>query len=95
MLPSATPWPADLAERYRREGLWEGRTIAEVVDRMAGRQPGNVAVIDGDRRTSYAELMARVDRLAARLRHERFLVENLDGPERVGSASSPFAKAVD
>ncbi len=70
MLAGTTPWPPDVAERYRQAGLWEGRTIAEVVAAVSDRQPGKIAVIDGDRETCYAELTTRVDRLAARLRRD-------------------------
>jgi len=70
MLAGTTPWPPDVAARYRQAGLWEGRTIVEVVAATADRQPDKLAVIDGDRQTAYAELMTRVDRLAARLQHD-------------------------
>jgi 2,3-dihydroxybenzoate-AMP ligase len=78
MLAGTTPWPHDDAARYRRTGLWVGRTITEVVAAMAEQQPAKVAVVDGDRQTSYAALTALVDRLAARLRRD-----GLGGRDRV------------
>ena len=51
MLQGRVPWPEDLARRYIEAGLWEGITVAEMIERTARRQPGKVAVIQGDRRT--------------------------------------------
>ena len=81
MLAGTTPWPPDVAARYRQAGLWEGRTVAEVVAAVADRHPGKIAVIVGDRETGYAELIEKVDRLAARLhrdglgRHDRVVMQ--------------------
>ena len=36
-------WPDDLAERYRRSGLWEGVTIGQTVERTARRLPSTEA----------------------------------------------------
>ena len=57
-------WPEDLAARYRRDGLWEGVTIADMVDRTARRLPGKVAVVQGERRVTYRELVEASRRLA-------------------------------
>jgi len=70
MLEGYTPWPPEAAARYRALGLWEGRTIAEMVAASAAARPGKIAVIDGERQLSYAQLVAGIDRLAARLRRE-------------------------
>ena len=67
MLAGCTPWPPEAAARYRALGLWEGRTIAEMVAASAAARPGKVAVIDGERQLTYAQLAAGVDRLAVRL----------------------------
>jgi 2,3-dihydroxybenzoate-AMP ligase len=61
------PWPDELAARYRKQGLWEGVTIAEMVERTALRWPDKVAIVHGDRRTTYAELVSASKRLAAGL----------------------------
>jgi 2,3-dihydroxybenzoate-AMP ligase len=58
------PWPDELARRYRRHGLWEGLTIGEVVERTAQRLPEKVAVVCGEQRLSYRELVERSRRLA-------------------------------
>ncbi|HSN32435.1 MAG TPA: AMP-binding protein [Ideonella sp.] len=70
MLEGFEPWPPEAAARYRAEGLWEGRTIARMVADSAADRPEKVAVVDGERRLGYAELVTRVDRLACRLRRE-------------------------
>lgn len=68
MLDGFVPWPPEMAARYRAEGLWEGRTIAAMVAAQATARPDQVAVIDGERRTTYAEIVTLVDRVACRLR---------------------------
>jgi 2,3-dihydroxybenzoate-AMP ligase len=78
MLDGFIPWPEEDAARYRRAGLWEGRTLCGMLAEMAAQQPQQVAVIDGQRRTSYAALLGLVERLAARL-----LGAGLGAPERV------------
>ncbi|MEO7010280.1 MAG: AMP-binding protein, partial [Caldimonas sp.] len=65
MLEGCVPWPEDLAARYRAEGLWLGLTIFEVVARTAARTPDKVAVVCGERRLTYAELIANAARLGA------------------------------
>jgi 2,3-dihydroxybenzoate-AMP ligase len=64
MLEGFVGWPAERAQRYRDAGLWEGLTVPEMVARTARRDPGKVAVVYGDRRISYAELIAQSRRLA-------------------------------
>jgi 2,3-dihydroxybenzoate-AMP ligase len=70
MLDGYEPWPPEAAQRYRDAGLWEGRSIARMVADSAAVRLDKVAVIDGDRQWSYAELVTRVDRLACSLRRE-------------------------
>ena len=64
MLEGFVGWPEEAAQRYRDAGLWEGLTVAEMVARTARRQPGKVAVVYGDRRITYEELIAESRRLA-------------------------------
>ena len=64
MLDGFVGWPEAAAQRYRDAGLWEGLTVSEMVARTAARQPGKVAVIYGERRITYAELIAQSRRLA-------------------------------
>ena len=64
MLDGFVGWPQESARRYREAGLWEGLTVAEMVARSARRHPAKVAVVYGDRRITYEELVAESRRLA-------------------------------
>ena len=67
MLQGCVPWPAEFARRYVEAGLWEGITVAEMVERTARRQPQKVAIVHGDRRITYEELIRSAKRLASGL----------------------------
>ncbi|MCM2251105.1 MAG: AMP-binding protein, partial [Ramlibacter sp.] len=67
MLQGFVGWPQELAQRYRDAGLWEGLTVAEMVERTARRLPDKVALVHGVRRVTYAELIAEARRLAVGL----------------------------
>ncbi|MFD0558869.1 2,3-dihydroxybenzoate-AMP ligase [Stackebrandtia endophytica] len=62
-----TPWPDDIAERYRREGIWSGAGLADMLADHAKSRPEGIAVVDVTGRLSYAELADRVEAAAARL----------------------------
>lgn len=64
MLQGFVGWPEEAAQRYRAAGLWEGLTVAEMVARTARRRPNKVAVVYGERRITYEELIAQSRRLA-------------------------------
>jgi len=64
VLAGCTPWPTELAERYRRQGYWEDITLGEMVHRSARENATKTALIFGDRRISYRELVETSDRLA-------------------------------
>lgn len=63
-MEGVVPWPEDVAERYRRSGLWEGVTIGQMVERTARRLPDKTAVVAGSERVSYRDLVDRARRLA-------------------------------
>ena len=65
--PDWLPWPATDAARYRAAGHWSGQTFGGLLRERAREHPQRTAVVCGSRRWSYAELDARVDRLAAGL----------------------------
>jgi len=67
MLQGCVPWQEAFARRYAEAGLWEGITVAEMVERTARRQPRKVAVVHGETRTSYDELVRSAKRVAAGL----------------------------
>ncbi|WP_432973714.1 (2,3-dihydroxybenzoyl)adenylate synthase [Dactylosporangium sp. CA-233914] len=63
-----TPWPADLQQRYLREGYWGAETLDELFRGWAARFGPRTAVVAGQRRLTYAELDAAADRTAGGLR---------------------------
>ncbi|MFC0708544.1 (2,3-dihydroxybenzoyl)adenylate synthase [Azorhizophilus paspali] len=62
-----TPWPAEFAARYRAAGYWRGEPLDSLLRAGADRHAGRTALVCGERRWTYAELDARVDRVAAGL----------------------------
>lgn len=67
MLTGCVPWPEEFARRYRECGYWRGITLFEMLRQSAARAPGKIALIDGERRLSYAELLSEAEDLAAGL----------------------------
>jgi 2,3-dihydroxybenzoate-AMP ligase len=61
------PWPAEYAARYVAAGYWEGRSLPHHIWQQADRIPDKVALVDGDLRLTYAELVERADTAASRL----------------------------
>jgi len=61
------PWPPEDAARFRAEGYWEDRPLAEPFFAQADAWPDRTAIIDGDQRMTYGDLAARVDGTAQRL----------------------------
>ncbi|WP_439030711.1 AMP-binding protein [Gordonia terrae] len=66
MRPTHSPHP-DLAARYRAAGHWQGRTLDFFVERAAALCPDAVAVVDGTRRLTFADVERGSLRLAAAL----------------------------
>ena len=64
MLQGYVGWSDDAARRYREAGLWEGLTVSEMVARTAGRHPEKTAVVYGDRRITYRQLISDSRKLA-------------------------------
>lgn len=89
MLEGCVPWPAEAAARYRRQGWWEGITIPQLLERRAARHPGKTALVCGELRLSYADLVAGSRRLAcgfldAGIRAlDRVVLQLPNGPEFV------------
>lgn len=67
-LPGTVPWPPEDAERYRAEGFWQDRPIADYIADAAARRPEHDAIVTPEMRMTYAELMDRADAAAVRLR---------------------------
>ena len=67
MLQGCTAWPEEFARRYRQHGYWPDTTLNEMLHRSAAAAPNRIALVYGDRRISYAQLVDAVDRLAGSL----------------------------
>ena len=67
MLQGCTDWPEEAARRYRRQGYWADISLYGMLLRSVSAAPDHIALVDGTRRMSYAELRMAVDRLAGRL----------------------------
>lgn len=67
MVNGTVGWPAEFADRYRREGYWSGETLAELLRGPARRDGRRTAVVTRTGWTSYAGLDHRADALAAGL----------------------------
>ncbi|WP_413760821.1 (2,3-dihydroxybenzoyl)adenylate synthase [Streptomyces sp. MMBL 11-3] len=59
MLDGCTPWPDEYAERYRAQGHWSGETLIDVLESSAARHGSRTALVQGDHRVSYDELVRR------------------------------------
>lgn len=83
------PWPDEVAARYAVEGYWEGLTLGARLVEVVEAGPDRVALVDGDVRFSYRELLARADGAALRLRglglrpDDRMIVQLQNGWEHV------------
>jgi 2,3-dihydroxybenzoate-AMP ligase len=62
------PWPDAVAQSYVAKGYWRGRSIGEHIWAVGDRRPDAVALVDGEVRMTYADLTARADAAATRLR---------------------------
>ena len=65
-LPGVVPWPEELARRYRERGVRAGITLGDAFARSVAKHATRVAVVDGPRRVTYAELGVLAAHLAAR-----------------------------
>ncbi|MFD2235076.1 salicylate synthase [Phaeospirillum tilakii] len=59
------PWPEELARKYERRGYWQPLALGEQFRHWASRHATRTALVDGATRLSFADLDARIDRLAA------------------------------
>lgn len=62
-----TPWPPEVAARYRARGHWRGQTFGALLTSLVAAYADRTAVVGGDTRWSFAELDARAHRIAAGL----------------------------
>lgn len=67
MLEGFVPFPPDYVARYRAKGYWRDQSLAQEFAAVFQRFAERTALIDGERRWSYAELDAASDNLALNL----------------------------
>ncbi|MFF0224263.1 (2,3-dihydroxybenzoyl)adenylate synthase [Streptomyces sp. NPDC004629] len=68
MTETQPTWSEAESARYRAAGHWEGVTFGARLRRAAAGHGGRVALVDGDRRWTYADLDTEADRVAVGLR---------------------------
>jgi 2,3-dihydroxybenzoate-AMP ligase len=96
MLTGCVPWPAELAERYRRDGYWRGEPLGNIARDIARSDPDRVAILSGTSSWTYGELDRRADRLAAGLRRlgiaagDRVVVQLPNVPELIALCLALF-----
>ncbi len=59
---------SELAERWRKSGLWTNESIFDILGKRAAEHPGREVFADGAQRITYGELKHRVECCAAFLR---------------------------
>lgn len=65
MTPIRQDFPTAFADRYRAAGYWRGETFPAFIRQRAAEHPDRVAVVGGDQRWTYSELLARAETAAA------------------------------
>lgn len=66
-MAGVTPWPAELARRYRDEGLWQDRSLGDHFSEWAEKWGERTALVAGDDEYTYTELAGLSYCLAGRL----------------------------
>jgi 2,3-dihydroxybenzoate-AMP ligase len=67
MLDGVVRFPPEFAARYRAKGYWEDRSLAATFADVFAKYADRIALIDGDRRVTYAQVDQRATRLALNL----------------------------
>ncbi|MFD7432255.1 (2,3-dihydroxybenzoyl)adenylate synthase [Streptomyces sp. NPDC059818] len=89
MLEGCTPWPQDVAARYRDDGHWRGESLVDLLDTAVTAYGSRTALVQDDVRITYTELGLRTRRTAAGFRArgieagDRVVVQLPNGPEFV------------
>ncbi|HUA56137.1 MAG TPA: AMP-binding protein [Candidatus Sulfotelmatobacter sp.] len=66
-LPGVVAFPPEFAARYRAKGYWRDRSLAAEFAEIFAGHASRVALIDGERRYSYADIDRLTDNLALNL----------------------------
>ncbi len=72
MLEKCAAWPEDFARRYRQQGYWTDTTLLDMLASSIRTAPERTALVQGDRRLTYAQLGDAIARLAGRLTTLKF-----------------------
>lgn len=67
MMEGFVPFPPDLAQRYRERGYWQDRSLAQEFGAVFRKFAPRTALIDGERRYTYADVDRLSDNLALNL----------------------------
>ncbi|MBN9408721.1 MAG: AMP-binding protein [Burkholderiales bacterium] len=67
MLEGFVPFPPEFAARYRAAGYWQDRPLADEFAEVFARFAERTALIDGERRYTYADIDRQSDNLALHL----------------------------
>ncbi len=67
MLEGFVPFPPEFAQRYRAQGYWQDRTLAQEFEGVFQRYADRIALVDGERELTYAELDRVTTNLALNL----------------------------
>ncbi|MEJ3628708.1 (2,3-dihydroxybenzoyl)adenylate synthase [Vibrio vulnificus] len=55
-----TPWPEQMANDYRRLGLWQDKTLYQYLKQSIIRYPTNIAIVCSQQSITYAELERKI-----------------------------------
>src|SRR5436190_2578475 len=66
-LPGVVPFPPDFASRYRANGYWQDKTLAQEFAVVFRKYADRVALVDGEREYTYADIDRITDNLALNL----------------------------
>jgi 2,3-dihydroxybenzoate-AMP ligase len=66
-LPGVVPFPAELAARYRAKGYWQDKSLAQEFAAVWRKYANRVALVDGEREFTYADIDRITDNLALNL----------------------------
>jgi 2,3-dihydroxybenzoate-AMP ligase len=64
VLDGFVPWPPEVARRYREHGHWRGIPLGDALAQACVVNADRIAVVDGERRVTFAELGGLSERLA-------------------------------
>jgi 2,3-dihydroxybenzoate-AMP ligase len=67
MLEGVVPFPPQFAQRYREQGYWQDKSLAEEFSGVFRKFQNRTALIDGERRYSYGDIDELSDNLALNL----------------------------